>query len=253
MSNLDLKIEEIEELKNRSKNLQIITYGKYNHGKSSLLNALTNKEGRFKYADKRETIEIQNFEEFGINWIDTPGLDADIEEKDDYKANEMLKKSDIILFVHNFKEGEFDNLELNFLKDNKEKYIFIILTNLEEYSKTVLNKITQQLVLNNINFEIFQTSSVREFHKNEQIRLRSGIKELKNVIIENKQYLLDSRQSYINRISNDIIILIDSKLEKLENKKSEIYNKIYNLNNKFIKEKNKVIKKHKEYKNAYYN
>lgn len=51
--------------------------GKYNHGKSSLLNALVECE-QFAVSDARETTALSDFEYQGVRWLDTPGLDADV-------------------------------------------------------------------------------------------------------------------------------------------------------------------------------
>ena len=61
MSNIERKCNKLDELKNRSKELQVAVYGKYNHGKSSLLNALIKHQNKFKVADKRETVKIESF------------------------------------------------------------------------------------------------------------------------------------------------------------------------------------------------
>ncbi|HMY00844.1 MAG TPA: 50S ribosome-binding GTPase, partial [Agitococcus sp.] len=59
--------------------VRIAVFGKYNHGKSTLLNAVIGKEGVFKASDARETVKNQEFfdKDRNIIWVDTPGLDAD--------------------------------------------------------------------------------------------------------------------------------------------------------------------------------
>ena len=59
--------------------------GKYNHGKSSLLNALVECE-KFSVSDARETTVLSDFEYQGVRWLDTPGLDADVARNDDEVA-----------------------------------------------------------------------------------------------------------------------------------------------------------------------
>ena len=55
---------------------RIAVRGKYNHGKSMLLNALVGTD-HFKVADKRETMARSEYEHDGVVWVDTPGLAAD--------------------------------------------------------------------------------------------------------------------------------------------------------------------------------
>lgn len=93
----------------------VTVVGKYNHGKSRLLNELLGADV-FAVADKRETASLFEYVHRGIRWLDAPGLDADVRNEDDRHA--LLAawlKSDIRLFVHAAKEGEFDAKELALL------------------------------------------------------------------------------------------------------------------------------------------
>jgi hypothetical protein len=55
----------------------ITVIGKYNHGKSHLLNELIGQE-TFVVADKRETVRLLDRVHNGVRWLDAPGLDADV-------------------------------------------------------------------------------------------------------------------------------------------------------------------------------
>jgi len=89
----------------------VAVLGQYNHGKSSLLNALIG-EDRFAVSDKRETVETQVQECNGIRWIDTPGLDADIALEDDRQANDAAShEADVRVLVHAIDLGELDRTE----------------------------------------------------------------------------------------------------------------------------------------------
>ncbi len=95
----------------------ITVIGKYNHGKSSLLNELVG-ESVFAVADKRETVCLQRVEQTGVTWLDAPGLDADVHQDDDRHAELALwVESDIRLVVHAVKEGELDASELAVLNE----------------------------------------------------------------------------------------------------------------------------------------
>jgi hypothetical protein len=89
----------------------VTVVGKYNHGKSRLLNELIGQD-TFAVADRRETVKLSDRVHLGVRWLDAPGLDADVGTGDDQQA--LLAawlKSDVRLFVHAAKEGELDAKE----------------------------------------------------------------------------------------------------------------------------------------------
>ena len=89
----------------------VVVLGHYNHGKSSLLNALIG-EDCFAVSNKRETIKVKIKEHAGIRWVDTPGLDADISGEDDRKALDAANtEADLRLLVHAADLGELDRNE----------------------------------------------------------------------------------------------------------------------------------------------
>ncbi|MDE1180938.1 GTPase [Paraburkholderia sp.] len=93
----------------------VTVVGKYNHGKSSLLNELTDPD-TFAVSDKRETVTLADSVRLGVRWMDTPGLDADVGTEDDRRALQgVWLTSDIRLFVHAAKEGELEPKELALL------------------------------------------------------------------------------------------------------------------------------------------
>ncbi len=78
----------------------VTVIGKYNHGKSRLLNELVGRD-IFAVADKRETMKLSEHAHGGVRWLDAPGLDADVGNEDDRHAMQAAwLKSDIRLFVH---------------------------------------------------------------------------------------------------------------------------------------------------------
>jgi len=93
----------------------IANMGLLKAGKSTLFNALTGEKGLFATADIRCTIEQQRHEALGFQFVDTPGLDAN--EQDTAAAEEVLKRANIVLFVHSITNGEMDRDELGALKD----------------------------------------------------------------------------------------------------------------------------------------
>lgn len=90
----------------------VTVIGKYNHGKSRLLNELIGSD-TFAVADKRETVRLSDSIHQGVRWLDAPGLDADVGTEDDRHAlHAAWLHADIRLFVHAAKEGELDAKEL---------------------------------------------------------------------------------------------------------------------------------------------
>ena len=86
----------------------VTVVGKYNHGKSRLLNELVGRDA-FVVADRRETVCLSDHVHQAIRWLDAPGLDADISGADDDHARRAVwLESDVRLFVHAAKEGELD-------------------------------------------------------------------------------------------------------------------------------------------------
>ncbi|NML29363.1 GTPase [Paraburkholderia antibiotica] len=95
----------------------VTVVGKYNHGKSSLLNELVGRDA-FAVSDRRETVRLSDSVREGVRWLDAPGLDADVGSADDREAlRAAWLKSDIRLFVHAAKEGELDAKELALLSE----------------------------------------------------------------------------------------------------------------------------------------
>jgi hypothetical protein len=93
----------------------VTVVGKYNHGKSRLLNEMMGR-ATFSVADKRETVALAQQLHDGVCWLDAPGLDADVGGVDDVHAHEALwARSDVRLFVHAAKEGELDAAECDLL------------------------------------------------------------------------------------------------------------------------------------------
>lgn len=94
----------------------ITCMGLYNHGKSTLLNALVGAFNNevFKVADKVETSEVKTHYHNGIAYTDTPGLNA--YDNHDTMTMKAIKNSDLNLFVHKLDSGEFDRNEIEFLQ-----------------------------------------------------------------------------------------------------------------------------------------
>lgn len=93
----------------------VAVLGHYNHGKSSLLNALIGKEC-FAVSDHRETRQTSVQIHHGLQWMDTPGLNADVAGDDDRCAMQAAHhQCDVRLFVHALDMGELDASEVSLL------------------------------------------------------------------------------------------------------------------------------------------
>lgn len=98
----------------------VTVIGKYNHGKSRLLNEMIGHVA-FSVADKRETVVLAEHKHGGVCWLDAPGLDADVRTADDDLALQAIwLQSDIRLFVHAAKEGELDATEHSLLESLRQ-------------------------------------------------------------------------------------------------------------------------------------
>lgn len=75
---------------------QIMVFGLYNAGKSTLLNALMGR-AEAPMADRPETSVVAQYPWQGYILLDTPGIDAPIEHED--IATKQLEDSEVVLFV----------------------------------------------------------------------------------------------------------------------------------------------------------
>lgn len=166
---------------------QVVAAGLYNHGKSSLLNALIGRNV-FSVADCRETRQIQREASNGIVWVDTPGLDADVAGQDDLLAlDSVVADADVLLLVHNVRAGELDQKEFKQFSGWLKTFptvTTVVLTQIDQLEKqeldSVIGRIREQLP--NANTPFFQVSSTRAFHSDERLRARSGLDELRKWI-----------------------------------------------------------------------
>ncbi|MDW1821576.1 GTPase [Vibrio sp. Vb1018] len=113
---------------------QIMLFGAYNAGKSTLINTLLGVE-KANVDDIPTTDSVDSYNWDGFRLIDTPGVNAPIEHEE--TTAEQIKRTSVMLFV--IREGDLDSKDLYqrlFELLNQNKHIFIVLnhqlTNLED-------------------------------------------------------------------------------------------------------------------------
>lgn len=160
----------------------VTVIGKYNHGKSRLLNELVGRD-IFAVADKRETVELSEWLHQGVRWLDAPGLDADVGTEDDRHAlRAAWLKSDIRLFVHTAKEGELDAKELALLEELRadglrtRRQILFVLSQIDQLAdEGELGKVRAAINAQAVTTAVHAVSATRH---------RQGIESAKNMLVE---------------------------------------------------------------------
>lgn len=211
----------------REKRLPVVSViGKYNHGKSSLLNALVERE-QFAVSDARETTVLSSFEHDGIHWLDTPGLDADVEGNDDREAmTGAWQQSDIRLFVHCVREGELDQREkamIDVLQHDvatSGRQTLIVLTQIEEAEDKVLVRIQNLIRQQAPGLPIVPVSAHRYLQglsAGSALKVKkSGIHELRQVVQSALEQVEQVRGDEMLELGEELGAFIDQKLGNLQ-------------------------------------
>ncbi|MDR6585954.1 hypothetical protein HBH1_00109 [Herbaspirillum sp. BH-1] len=160
----------------------VTVVGKYNHGKSRLLNELMGSDV-FAVADRRETVRLSEHRHADVRWLDAPGLDADVAEQDDSHAQEATwLQADIRLFVHAAKEGELDAAEralLQALRDDQQRTrrqtLFVL---------TQVDQMADEAQLERVSNAIAAQAPGLTLHPVSSTRHRSGIEGGKKLLLE---------------------------------------------------------------------
>ena len=205
LNKLDFQIRKLQK-----KELQISVYGRVGVGKSSLLNALIEKQifrtdilnGNTK-ATKAYTWDISFKSLNKVELTDSPGIDEiNNSEKDEINFNYVLN-TDLILFVI---DSDINRIDLNSIKDllRHNKPILLVLNRCDQW-----NTIEKKLILSNIHRKLsfckqkikisLASSSPRQAKMKPDGTVRSEQKmpkvdllkyELKDIIDESGEFLL---------------------------------------------------------------
>ena len=246
------KIERYIHLISTSDKPCVAVFGKYNHGKSTLLNALINQNNYFKVSDKRETQVNKVFldQKNNLAWLDTPGLDADVHGKDDFEANKgAFVSADIVLMIHTLKAGELDKYEVEhisrLLHASKNDNKLLVLTQIdqitEEQQKAVVNRIKEQLP----KFEPILVSATRYLKgvaesKDKLVEL-SGVPELKSKIQNLKSTIAQQRNKEVNELQQLLNHLLEEGSSSINNKLSALNKAQNDKRNKFERKLNQIF------------
>ena len=197
----------------------VTVIGKYNHGKSRLLNELIGQD-IFSVADKRETVALSEHLQHHIRWLDAPGLDADVATIDDQLAQDaMWNKADIRLMVHSVREGEFDPYELHlfqqFEQDAKQtqRQSLLLLTQIDQIpDQTILAQIIGSIQNQAPTATVLPVSATRH---------RQGIENSKPVLVQ---------RSGIPELQHTLHLMLEQvpAIRQFENLKSVKLQKQYN-------------------------
>jgi len=234
LKDLKLAIEE--------NNIVVTCMGLYNHGKSTLLNALIKdfENKTFKTADVRETSANKTIQYGNIKFVDTPGLNA--KKHDDKRVMDAIKESDINLFVHTVTTGEFVEKEIEFLHNVKKHWknpqefidrtIFVVsrvdkANNEEDIANTIKKMSKQILDIFNTNATIISVSATRytkgKLENKKLLVKKSNIEILEEMIKNFSDEVSESiRETRKKRLENKYDNLIKQLSSKVQINKLEI-------------------------------
>lgn len=126
----------------------VATIGDYNVGKSSLLNVLIG-ESVFSVADRRETRQLASHQHAGYCWLDTPGLDAELDGGDDRHALAAIPTVDLLFYLHNINNGELSPRQLAMWQQLQSQEhgakCQLLLTRIDECQPNELTQITARI------------------------------------------------------------------------------------------------------------
>lgn len=217
---------------------ELLLYGNYNAGKSTLINLLTNSQ-QAQVGDIPTTAEINSYEWNNALLLDSPGVNAPIEHEQ--VTADRIHQADLVIFV--IRSGDVDEigLYLNIAEMLKQqKQLFIVLncdssqkTQVADWQSRLCDNLLKQLVSAGVSEEqIVQipvtpvnllTAGQAVEQNNFQMQAICGYTML---VTRLTQWVSDHHQRHshlagiINRLDNQIFKLILARLQ--EGKNSEL-------------------------------
>lgn len=246
------KIERLAILADQDRLPTITVVGKYNHGKSSLLNALVG-QSHFAVADKRQTRALERIEANGICWLDAPGLDADIQFQDDAHAYQATwLEGDIRLFVHAAREGELDAAERELLqqlladkKDTHRAVLFVLSQADQAASDEALESIKQTLQSQVEGLEPIVVSAVRYqrgIEREQELFIeKSGVPQLQAVLDQAIQQVPSARDKEREFLHGFLIQQLESMIEAQKEQMQSLKKQAENDEHAFTEELQAVL------------
>lgn len=160
----------------------VTVVGKYNHGKSRLLNELLGDDA-FEVGDKRVTTTLSERLHQGVCWLDAPGLDADVGNEDDRHARRAAwLEADVRLMVHAAKEGELDAAEQALLQElhadgarTRRQTLFVL---------TQIDQLADEAGLDDVAQALRRQFPDLVLHPVSTVRHRKGVTEGKRLLVE---------------------------------------------------------------------
>lgn len=258
-------IQSLYDIKLKSLKPQVMVFGIYNAGKSSIINELL-KADKAIVNDIPTTDKIDYYEWNGYEIADTPGVGAPIEHEE--VTNEHLKKADVVLFVMSTtgsNEKAENYIRMKNIVDSGKKVIIILndkngdLYNNDEILSAIKIKVRQNMQKVNIEdveskYCIIVVNASRA--RNARLRNKPGLynksnfteleriilSELKNTstfnIMENTVYEIEQNLNKLieiinSNISDDDVKYLNNILNTLRQQKVEIRKDV----NEYIKNK----------------
>ncbi|MFW1945029.1 GTPase [Acinetobacter guillouiae] len=232
----------------------VTVIGKYNHGKSRLLNELIGQD-IFSVADKRETVALSEHLQHHIRWLDAPGLDADVATIDDQLAQDaMWNKADIRLMVHSVREGEFDPYELHlfqqFEQDAKQtqRQSLLLLTQIDQIpDQTILAQIIGSIQNQAPTATVLPISATRHRQGIENSKpilvQRSGIPELQHTLHRMLEQVPAIRQFEKKQIIVDLKTRLSQHLETIQSNIQQLTATLQQQRQNFERDLNQILDK----------
>lgn len=183
---------------------QLMVYGCYNAGKSTLLNALLGKEIA-KTGDTPETFKVDSYEIQNYKIWDTPGIHAPIKHEE--VTSEHYKKCEVVLFVMSNDSSVED------------EYIYEKIQNVVEDKKPII------IILNNkMGFDMNSQDIARQKQKIYANMAKTGIsnEQLEQI----KVICVNAKTALKAKLEQKNILLEASKIKELE---SYIYGCMKNI------------------------